>query len=289
MDGSSAGQFVYTRQIDEVRRQVAAARRRGEKVACVPTMGALHAGHLSLIRTAREQCGFVAVTVFVNPTQFGPNEDFKTYPRPLDTDLAACRDCHVDIVFHPSSETMYPVRGATFVEVEGLSNVLEGKFRPGHLRGVAAIVLKLLNVVAPDVAYFGQKDFQQQLLIRRVCGDLHLPVEIHTCPTIRDTDGLALSSRNAFLSPVERQEALALWQSLSLAHNLLKRGETSMAVVSKAMREHLNSMPNLSIDYATIADPETLEAITTAQSNMVALVAARIRETRLIDNTLIRL
>ena len=183
---------------------------------------------------------------------------------------------------------MYPAGGSAIIDVERFSSVLEGRFRSGHFRGVATIVTKLLNVVSPDVGYFGQKDFQQQVLIRCLCRELLVPVEIRTCPIVRDADGLALSSRNAYLSPQDRIAALAIPQSLSLTHGLLKRGE-SIAVAAKAMHDHLRAMPDLHVDYATIADPENLDELTATQANMVALVAAHVRETRLIDNMLIQL
>lgn len=281
--------LMTAQSIDEVRAAVATARRRGARVGCVPTMGALHRGHLSLIETARERCDFVVVTIFVNPTQFGPNEDYERYPRPLDDDLDACREAGVDLVFHPAPETMYPPNDSTFVELAGLSDVLEGAHRPGHFRGVATVVVKLLNIVGADISFFGQKDFQQQLLIRRMCADLFIPGEIATCPTVREPDGLALSSRNAYLTPEQRQSALALSRSLILARDLLTSGEVNVAAVREAMHAHLNAAPGVEVDYATIADPETLEETAVPLTEMVALVAARVGTTRLIDNMLIHL
>ncbi|NOX55735.1 MAG: pantoate--beta-alanine ligase [Planctomycetes bacterium] len=272
---------------DQVRSAVRAARRQGKRVGCVPTMGALHEGHLSLIRAARAECDFVVVTIFVNPTQFGPNEDFDKYPRPLEADLAACRKEGVDVVFHPAVEAMYPAGSKTFVEVEGLSTIWEGACRPGHFRGVATIVTKLLNVTEPDVAYFGQKDYQQQLLIRQMCRDLLLPVRIRVCPTVREPDGLAMSSRNAYLSPEERRSALALSQALFLARDRLAQGERDLPAIRQAMRDHLESQPNVRVDYVTICHPETLEELEEPLPRMVALVAARVNETRLIDNLLL--
>ena len=250
-------------------------------------MGALHEGHLSLIRTARAECDFVVVTIFVNPTQFGPHEDFDQYPRPLQDDLQACRKEGVDVAFHPSVEAMYPAGAKTFVEVEGLSTILEGACRPGHFRGVATIVTKLLHVTEPDVAYFGQKDYQQQLLIRQMCRDLLFPVRIRVCPTVREPDGLAMSSRNAYLSPEERCSALSLSQALFLARDRLARGDRDLRAIERAMRDHMESHANVRVDYATIRDPETLEELEEPRPQMVALVAARVGETRLIDNLLL--
>ena len=274
--------------IDELRDRVRTARAAGQTIGCVPTMGALHAGHLSLIDAAREQTDFVVVTVFVNPSQFGPNEDYTLYPRPLEDDLMRCRNAGVDLVFHPETATVYPEEHATFVEVPNLSAVLEGHFRPTHFRGVTTVVLKLLNMVQPDVAFFGRKDYQQQFLIRRMVRDLNLPIEIHTCPTIREEDGLALSSRNAYLNDEDRQLGLALSQSLRLACEQCKAGQTPVEV-RQAMLDHLNALPGLKLDYATIVDAQTLEELDESKPDMVALVAARVGPTRLIDNMPIRL
>ena len=273
----------------DLRARVATAKRDGNLVGVVPTMGALHRGHLSLIDDARRECGFVVVTIFVNPTQFGPNEDYKQYPRPLERDLAACRDAGVDLVYHPQTSEIYPPGFGTFVAVEGLSDRLEGAFRPGHFRGVATVVLKLLQLTQPDIAYFGRKDYQQQLLTRQMCRDLNVPVEIRTCPTVRDADGLAVSSRNQYLSAAERRSALSLCGCLKLAEELLQQGTVNLADVRRAMSDHLTSFPDVQVDYATVADPETLQELEQPQPEMVALVAARVGSTRLIDNLFISL
>jgi pantoate--beta-alanine ligase len=247
-------------------------------------MGALHDGHLSLVEAARRETDFVVVTIFVNPTQFGPNEDLAKYPRPLKADLEKCRSAGVDLVFNPAIDTVYPGGDATFVEVPGLSEVLEGAHRPGHFRGVTTVVLKLFNMVLPDVAFFGQKDYQQQLLIRHLVDDLNVPVEIRTCPTIREADGLAMSSRNAYLNAEERHTALALSQALKIAEqSLLNDGQTP-AQARARMIEHLTSTPDLVLDYATIANAHSLEELDEASGEMVALIAARVGKTRLIDN-----
>lgn len=276
--------MIVTDQPEDVRREVQQARQRGELVGVVPTMGALHSGHMSLVQTARKECGFVVATIFVNPTQFGPNEDFDRYPRPLEDDLKQCRAAGVDLVFRPTIQTMYPAGFSTFVEVEGLSTVLEGAFRPGHFRGVATVVLKLFQLVGADVAYFGRKDYQQQLLIKKLCRDLNVPIEIRTCPTVREADGLALSSRNRYLSADQRKTALRLSQSLNLARKQLLSGERNIEEVRRAMRANLEETPGIVVDYITVADAETLEEISEPRQKMVALVAARVGTTRLIDN-----
>jgi pantoate--beta-alanine ligase len=281
--------LAVAERIEEVRQRVAAARQKGARIGLVPTMGALHAGHVSLIQAARRDCDFVAVSIFVNPTQFGPQEDLRKYPRPRAADLQACEAEHVDLVFHPEPSTVYPDGFRTFVEVEGLSNLFEGAFRPGHFRGVATVVLKLFNIVAPDLAYFGQKDFQQQLIIRRMCRDLDVPVEVRVCPTIREADGLALSSRNIFLSPDERRSALSLSRCLRRGEELLREGETDLEKVRQEMRRILQETPFVTTDYATLVDPETLVEATERQPSLVALAAARVGRTRLIDNLPIEL
>jgi pantoate--beta-alanine ligase len=275
--------MIVAHEVADVRQAVRGARRSNLSVGCVPTMGALHAGHMSLIEAARRDCRFVAVTIFVNPTQFGPHEDFSKYPRPLEGDLRQCESAGVDLVFVPAAETMYPPAFGTFVEVEALERILEGALRPGHFRGVATIVLKLLNIVQPDAAYFGRKDFQQQLLVRKMCRELDLPVEIRTCPTVREADGLALSSRNRYLDLGEREKALALSQVLRLAEQRLQQGESDLSALRLSMRRQMESV-GLTVDYATIVDPENLQELSAPRAEMVALVAARVGRTRLIDN-----
>ncbi|MSR60395.1 MAG: pantoate--beta-alanine ligase [Planctomycetaceae bacterium] len=274
-------------RIAAIRAIVAAARDRGERVGLVPTMGALHAGHLSLMQAARNECDFVVATIFVNPKQFGPQEDFRKYPRDLATDLRLCAEAGVDAVFHPPTEEVYPPGFTSFVEMGGLSEVLEGRFRPGHFRGVATVVLKLFQMVPADCAYFGQKDYQQQAIIRRMCGDLNVPIEIRVCPTIREPDGLALSSRNVFLNEAERKAALSLSRALHLARQKISEGATDLHVVRDEMRQLLNSTPTVHADYATLVDPDTLEEIATVLPRQVAVVAARVGVTRLIDNLII--
>jgi pantoate--beta-alanine ligase len=273
-----------------VRHAVAAARDRGQRVGLVPTMGALHDGHAQLIAQCRRESGLVVVSIFVNPTQFGPGEDFNRYPRSLDDDLRRCELAGAGLVFAPSVATVYP-HGAssTFVEVPGLSDGLEGASRPGHFRGVATVVLKLLEIVQPHLAYFGQKDFQQQLLIRRMVEDLHIPVEIHTCPTIREPDGVARSSRNRYLNPRERQAAAVLYRALEAAKNAVAAGERQADRIRQILRETLESQPGVKLDYAEVADADTLKPLRDLGKGRrsVALLAARVGSTRLIDNTLL--
>ncbi len=276
--------------VAEVRRAVAQARSSGRVVGLVPTMGALHAGHVRLIERCRDEAGWVAVSIFVNPTQFGPNEDFTRYPRTLDDDLARCRDAGVELVWAPTPSIVYPGGPkSTWVEVPGLSEVLEGASRPGHFRGVATVVLKLFEVVRPDVAVFGQKDYQQQLVIRRMVADLHVPVRIVTEPTVREPDGLALSSRNRYLSPEERGSATVLHRSLLRAKDAVRGGETSANRVRQILRNTIESTGSVRLDYAEVADADTLASLERVDSDTraVALVAARVGSTRLIDNLLL--
>lgn len=276
-----------TADIAELRCRVAASRHAGQLIGCVPTMGALHAGHVSLMQQARAECDFVIATLFVNPTQFGPKEDLQKYPRPFELDCDKCRAAGVDLLFHPDALTMYPAGFATFVEVDELTASWEGAVRPTHFRGVTTVVAKLLNLTQPDKAYFGQKDFQQQAIIRRMCRDLDMPTQIVTCPTVRDPDGLALSSRNAYLNPSERASGLSLHRALCLARAKVRAGETNLAAIRLAMRAEMEQTPGVAADYATIADPDSLVELNEPQSRMVALVAARVGPTRLIDNLLI--
>ncbi len=279
--------MVAVESLSELRQHVQNARQAGLTIGCVPTMGALHAGHISLVEAAKKETDFVVVTIFVNPTQFGPNEDFSKYPRPLELDLQMCREAGVDVVFHPEVPTVYPAGATTSVEVGGLSSVLEGAFRPGHFRGVATVVLKLFNMVQPDVAFFGQKDFQQQLVIKHMVRDLDVPVRVQTCPTKREADGLAMSSRNVYLSPEERQTSVLLSQALKLAETMVHQGGATPGGIEAAMKKHLETDPRVSIDYAKLVDAHTLADLNRIQSEMVALIAARVGTTRLIDNMLI--
>ncbi len=276
------GPHVIT-TVTELQHVVCSARGERQRIGLVPTMGALHEGHLSLVDAARRECSFNVATIFVNPTQFGPDEDYLRYPRTWEQDLAQLAARGVDVVFAPQRAEMYRPDNATTVAVEGVTARWEGAVRPGHFAGVATIVLKLFHAASPDVAYFGQKDYQQTAVVRRMVADLDLPIEIRVCPIVRDAGGLALSSRNVYLSTDERSRALSLSQSLRGADELFRRGERSAGVVEAAMKAIL-SATGVDIDYAAIVDPDTLEPISQLEAGSVALVAARVGATRLIDN-----
>jgi pantoate--beta-alanine ligase len=250
-------------------------------------MGALHEGHTRLIERCRAEADYVVVSIFVNPTQFGPSEDLTRYPRTLEEDLRKCEAAGVDLVFTPTESTVYPHgRAATFVEVPGLSQVLEGASRPGHFRGVATVVLALFEIVRPDLAVFGQKDYQQQLLIRRMVEDLHVPVELVVAPTVREPDGLAMSSRNAYLSAAERAAATVLSRALRRAREAVAGGERDADRVRQILAETISSEELARLDYAQVVEADSLEPLEriTPEHPAVALVAARIGATRLIDN-----
>lgn len=281
--------MLVAETVEQIRAAVRGARAAGKTVGFVPTMGALHAGHRSLMEASRGECDFHVVSIFVNPTQFGPNEDLARYPRPRDADLELCRQAGVDVVFYPPVAAMYPPGYRTFVEVAGLSSILEGAIRPGHFRGVATVVTKLLLIAGADRAYFGQKDYQQQTLIRVMVSELNIPTEIRVCPTLRDPDGLALSSRNAYLTPEQREAGLSLSRALRRARELVSAGEPNVSGIERAMHEVLADTPGIEPDYAVLRDPDTLEELTAALPQMVALVAARVGTTRLIDNEVLRL
>jgi len=271
----------------DAREAISAARRRGLRTGLVPTMGALHAGHLSLAAAARRECDFTAVTIFVNPTQFAPHEDFSKYPRTLDADVRLLAQENVDLVFAPSADDMYPAGADTLVVPGAVAAPWEGAFRPTHFRGVATIVLKLFNVLPADVAFFGQKDYQQSLVIRRMVADLNVPIEIRVCPIIREPDGLAMSSRNQYLSADERQRALALSRSLRQVESSFRAGKTDAGQLRAEMQAVLAATPGINVDYATIVDPQTLQEVAAAAPGSVALIAARVGATRLIDNLIL--
>jgi len=270
----------------EMQAWAAANRRAGRTQGFVPTMGFLHEGHLSLVRLARERCDVVSMSVFVNPTQFGPNEDFTTYPRAVERDLALCRGAGVDAVFLPRPEDMYAPDASVAVVEERLSARWCGASRPGHFRGVCTVVAKLFNIAWPDVAVFGQKDYQQVAVIRRMVRDLNIPVEIVVAPILRDPDGLAMSSRNARLSPDERRMGLGLSQALALARAAAAAGERDAAAVTGRMRAHLEGQ-GLRVDYVAIVAADTLEPVAELARGQVALVAAFAGATRLIDNAVL--
>jgi pantoate--beta-alanine ligase len=267
-------------------KQVAREARQKEHIlGLVPTMGALHDGHVSLIREAQKQCSPVAVSIFVNPKQFGPSEDFKKYPRFFEADRELLEKLGVNYLFAPSPEEIYPRDFRTAVLVEGLSDKLEGKSRSNHFRGVTTVVLKLFEIVQPRFAFFGRKDAQQVVILERMVRDLNLDVEIVTCPIVREPDGLALSSRNVYLQPDERRSALALSRSLQTAKSEILAGERNPAVILAKVRNAIATEPRVDLDYAEIVDAETLEPVMTlALRPSYLLIAARIGSTRLIDN-----
>ena len=263
------------------------ARAEGRSVGFVPTMGALHTGHLSLVRAAHAESQPVIASIFVNPTQFGPSEDFQKYPRTIEADAKKLEDAGVDYLFAPESTEMYPPGFRTWVDVEGLSERLEGRVRRGHFRGVATVVLKLLDIVQPRKAFFGRKDAQQARIIRQMARDLHLDSEIVVCPIVREPDGLAMSSRNAYLAPKERGAAAILFRALDGARISIARGERDALRLTAAMRETIRSEPLAELDYAELVDAETLEPVTRLRGVCLALLAVRIGATRLIDNLMI--
>ena len=271
----------------DLRSAVIAARKAGRRIGLVPTMGALHAGHASLVDEARRKNDFVVVTIFVNPTQFAPHEDFSKYPRTLEADLKLLEPYDVDVVFAPSVQEVYRTNFGTFVDPGPIGSILEGLIRPEHFRGVATVVLKLFNLVGADVAYFGQKDYQQSVVIRRMVSDLNVPIEMQVCPTVRESDGLAMSSRNAYLSPLERQQAVILSRSLELALELVLAGERNPIGIVSRMRELIESGGGVLIDYIAIANADTLEELKQLNGPAVALVAGRVGTTRLIDNAIL--
>lgn len=274
--------------IEDVRRCVAQARSAGKKIGLMPTLGAMHEGHFSLIDAAKAQCDFVVVSVFVNPTQFGPNEDFSKYPRTLDADLDGCRRHGVSLAFVPEVATMYPCPPKTSVHVAELTAHLCGASRPGHFDGVCTVVTKLLNIVAPDAAFFGQKDYQQAMVLTRMAADLDLPASIVICPTVRESDGLAMSSRNRYLSPAERAQAVALSQALHLARQKVAQGATAVGELEGAMRRFLAEKAPLGvIEYIEFVHPQTLARVQQVAEPTAALLAVKFVSARLIDNMLI--
>ncbi len=274
--------------IASLREAIGALRRAGKKIGLVPTMGALHEGHLSLVRASKAECDSTVATIFVNPSQFGPNEDFAKYPRTLENDLKLLAEVGTDLVFAPAPEEVYRPGHSTWIEAPATAAPLEGVCRPDHFRGVATVVLKLLNMVQPDAAFFGQKDYQQALVIRRMVDDLNVPTAIRVCPIVREADGLAMSSRNRYLSPAARQRALVLWKSLQLATQLADAGERNADVIAARMREVIETAEDARIDYIAIADPKTLEPVETITGPTLAALAVKIENTRLIDNCILK-
>ncbi len=273
--------------IAEIRRYVARARAAGKTVGFVPTMGALHAGHASLIETAARRCDYVVVSIFVNPTQFGPGEDFEKYPRPFEKDAQLCERCGAHAIFAPSAGEMYPRKSLTWVTVDKLTEPLCGQSRPQHFRGVTTVCTKLFNIVGADVAFFGQKDAQQATVIRRMVADLDMPLEIVVCPTVREPDGLAMSSRNQYLSPQERSQAPVIYRAMRHCDELIQGGQRDAVRIAEEMNRVLSQSPDLRPEYIGIMDAESLEPCDPIRGRVLVAVAARLGSTRLIDNIVV--
>jgi pantoate--beta-alanine ligase len=284
MEIHNKGSIKIARTIEELRN---ARKQMSSPLGFVPTMGYLHEGHLSLVRQARSDCASVAVSIFVNPTQFGPHEDLETYPRDIPKDLMMLESEGVDLVWLPDDEIMYPPGFQTWVSVEKVSLTLEGAMRPGHFKGVATIVAKLFNCVQPDRAYFGQKDAQQTLVVRRMTQDLNFPLEIIVCPTVRDPDGLAMSSRNEYLTAVERKSATVLYRSLQTAKQAFEKGEKEADVLRKIMTDLIQREPQANLQYVSCADPASMEELHGTVNHALLSLAVYIGKTRLIDNMII--
>ena len=273
-----------TSQITKLREIIGLERSQGRKIALIPTMGYLHQGHLALVEQAKQTGAFVVLSIFVNPLQFGPNEDYSSYPRDLERDAHLVEGAGVDALFHPTSEEMYPRPMVTYVEVSQLDTVLCGAKRPGHFRGVVTVVSKLFHIVQPDLAFFGQKDYQQYLIIQRMVRDLNLPIEVCPVPIVREQDGLALSSRNIFLTSEQRQEALILSQSLNEAERLVRAGERSARVIETHLRERITQQSHGVIDYVEVRAVDDLSEVINIESPVLMALAVRFGSTRLIDN-----
>ena len=270
--------------VSHLREQLDRVRREGKRIGVVPTMGALHAGHASLIEHARAECDFVVVTIFVNPLQFGPSEDFERYPRPIEKDAAICAEKGVNLIFAPEVSEMYASPQITFVEVTRITDHLCGAFRPGHFRGVATVVLKLFNIVQADFAYFGEKDYQQLCVIRRMVEDFNLRIVVVPVPTFREPDGLAMSSRNIYLSAAERAAAPALYRALTLAREYIASGATDVATIKAAAMKVLESETMIRVQYFEIVDPAEVQPVATVAGPVRIAAAIFIGKTRLIDN-----
>lgn len=279
--------MIIVRSIERMTRIAASLKRKGKRIGFVPTMGALHAGHLSLIRKARKENDAVVVSIFVNPIQFGPKEDFTRYPRDLSADSRLCRSEGVDIIFYPDFKKMYPCGYRTYAEVQGLSEVLCGSARPGHFRGVATVVIKLLNIVQPAAVYFGQKDAQQAIIIKTMVKDLNIPAKVKVLPTVRERDGLAMSSRNVYLTARERKSALALSGALRLARHLLKIGTRDAQKIITEMQRFIQRERSAKIEYISIVDLKHLRPAKRIDGRYLVALAVRIGKTRLIDNVIL--
>ena len=270
--------------INEIKQAVTAARSKGQAIGFVPTMGALHVGHETLIKQAAAQCGFVVVSIFVNPTQFEPGSDYNAYPRTLDADMELCQRAGASAVFAPNASEMYPQEVITWVNVEKLTDGLCGQYRPGHFKGVTTVCAKLFNIVLPDKAYFGQKDAQQLAVIKRMVTDLNMPLEIVGCATVREESGLAMSSRNKYLTDAEKKEAALIYASLQLCEVLFEAGETDSKTLIAEMRKLLANGPNINVQYIEIVDTQTLQPLDKITGRALVAIAAHLGKARLIDN-----
>ena len=285
--GGGLRKMEIVETIEKTKKIIAKAKSAGKKIGFVPTMGALHEGHFSLIKAAKEQCSFVVVSIFVNPTQFGPGEDLDKYPRPFDADVKACKNSGVDVVFAPSVEQMYPQKNLTWVNVEKLTEPLCGKNRPGHFRGVATVCAKLFNIVQPDIVFLGQKDAQQAIVLQRMVADLNMPLKIIVCPTVRQADGLAASSRNKYLSAAQRKDAALVYAALQEAELFIKAGRRKSSELLSEMEKILKISKQIKIDYISIVDAQTLDEIDEVKGKVLLALAVKIASTRLIDNIVI--
>ncbi len=275
--------------IKSVRALVKSARGKGKTIGLVPTMGALHSGHLSLIKAAIKRTGFIVVSIFVNPSQFGPGEDFENYPRNFKADAELCEKTGVDVIFAPTVQEMYPRENLTWVNVEKLTEPLCGRFRPEHFRGVTTVCAKLFNIVMPDVAFFGQKDAQQAIVIKRTVADLNMPLEIVVCPTVREESGLAVSSRNKYLTEAEKKDSAILYTALQKCKKMIGEGVPDSQILITEMRRLIEKVPSAKIDYISIVDSETLQDIAHAEGKILVALAVHIGQARLIDNILLDL
>lgn len=275
------------RSITELKEKVKQVKQWGQTIGLVPTMGYLHEGHLSLVKGARDDCDFVVVSIYVNPIQFGVGEDFEEYPRDLTRDARLCEEENVDIIFSPSDSDMYPKGYATFVDVEILTEGLCGRNRPGHFRGVTTVVTKLFNLVEPDKAYFGQKDAQQALVLRKMSKDFNMNLELVIMPTVREPDGLAMSTRNHYLSEKEREAGLALYRSLTRAEELIEQGLRKSQEVISAVEQLINQEPLVEIEYVEIVDTKEMERLEELRGEILIALAVKIGKTRLIDNVIV--
>lgn len=276
--------MIICKKISEVREIISKQRQQGSSIALVPTMGYLHEGHLTLVKEAKKSGAFVVMSIFVNPLQFGPNEDFERYPRDLERDAQKAQEAGVNLLFNPEVDEMYPAKNLTHVEVNELGDSLCGASRPGHFRGVTTVVSKLFNIVQPDRAYFGQKDYQQYLIISQMVKDLNFPIEVIRVPIVREADGLALSSRNVYLSPEQRVEAVVLQKSLTEAEELVRQGERSAEVIKKSINDLIKNESSGEIDYVEIRSAENLLPIDEIKGKVLIALAVRFGSTRLIDN-----